>query len=290
VFLWRKITTARWIESHSDQIDAISPERVAVIYRHGFKKILLEIVCESRREVKRLRARNGGEIKEIQKDWFASFARANERKPLRIGKRLVVFDSKKSRRGFPTVDIPSLIIPSGAAFGTGDHPTTAMTLRLLEEATRNMKKGWSLADLGTGSGILGLAARRLGARRIEAIDFDPLAIATAKANVRVNGIRDIYFSVEDVKEWRPELKLDIITANLFSQLLISVLPRVRKSLKADGCFIFSGVMRREEAATVSAVKRSGLRLDRVRRRGKWIACSAGLKARPRTEESVLRYG
>jgi ribosomal protein L11 methyltransferase len=276
VFLWRKITTARWIESHSDQIDAISPERVAVIYRPGFKKILLEIVCESRREAKRLRARNGGEIKEIQKDWLVTFARANERKPLRIGKRLVVFDSKKSRRGSPKVDIPSLIIPSGAAFGTGDHPTTAMTLRLLEEATRNLKKGWSLADLGTGSGILCLAARCLGARRIEAIDFDPLAIATAKENARVNGIRDIYFSVEDVKEWRPESKLDIITANLFSQLLISVLPRVRKSLKADGSFIFSGVMRREELAFTKAIRKNNLQLGEIRRRGKWMACSGGL--------------
>jgi ribosomal protein L11 methyltransferase len=276
VFLWRKITTARWIESHSAEIDAISPERVAVTNRPRFKKILLEIACGSRREAKQLRARNGGEIEELQKDWLASFARAQERRPLRIGKRLVVFDSKKSRLGFSTDDTPSLIIPSGAAFGTGDHPTTAMTLRLLEEATRDLKEGWSIADFGTGSGILSLAARRLGARHIEAIDFDPLAIATAKENARVNGIRDIKFSVEDVKEWRPESKVDVVSANLFSQLLISVLPRVRKSLKSGGCFIFSGVMRSEELAFRKAVKKNNLQVGEIRRRGKWIACSGGL--------------
>ncbi len=151
-----------------------------------------------------------------------------------------------------------------------------MTLRLLEEATRNVKAEWSLADLGTGSGILALAARRFGARQIEAIDLDPLAMATAKQNARLNGIRDIEFSVEDVQKWRPDSKLDVITANLFSQLLISVLPRIRKSLKAGGFFIFSGVMRREELALTKAIERNKLRIKQIRRRGKWIACSGGL--------------
>ena len=93
-----------------------------------------------------------------------------------------------------------------------------MTLRLLEEATRKMEEGWSLADLGAGSGILSLAAQRLGARRIQAIDLDPSAISTAKENARLNGIRRIEFSVEDVTRWRPASKVDVITANLFSQL------------------------------------------------------------------------
>ncbi len=280
MFLWRKITTERWIESHSDQLDTISPERVAVIYRPRFKKILLEIACASRGEAKRLRARNGGEIRKLQQDWLANFARENERKPLRIGKRLVVFEDKKSRRDVPATETASLIIPSGAAFGTGDHPTTAMTLRLLEEATRNIKEDWSLADLGTGSGILSLAARRFGAGHVEAIDFDPLAIATAKGNARANEIRGIHFSVKDVKKWRPESKLDVVTANLFSQLLISLLPRVRQSLKADGCFIFSGVMRSEESAFMKAIRKCELRIRRIRRRGKWISCVGRAPATP----------
>ena len=276
MFLWRKITTARWIESHGDEIGAISPERVAVIYRSGFKRVLLEIACESRGEAKQLRVRNGGEIKELQKDWLKTFARAQERKPLRIGNRLVVIDDERSRRSFASDCLPSLIIPSGAAFGTGDHPTTAMTLRLLEEATRKMEEGWSLADLGAGSGILSLAAQRLGARRIQAIDLDPSAISTAKENARLNGIRRIEFSVEDVTRWRPMSKVDVITANLFSQLLIGLLPRVRSSLKAGGLFIFSGVMRSEELALLKAIRKNKLQLRQVRRRGKWIACSGGL--------------
>ena len=276
MFLWRKITTARWIELHGDEIGAISPERVAVIYRSGFKRVLLEIACDSRDEAKQLRARNGGEIKELQKDWLQTFARAQERKPLRIGKRLVIFDDERSRRRFASDDVPSLIIPSGAAFGTGDHPTTAMTLRLLEEATCRMKEGWSLADLGAGSGILSLAAQRLGARRIQAIDLDPSAISTAKENASFNGVRSIEFSVEDVTRWRTVSKVDVITANLFSQLLIGLLPRVRSSLKVGGFFIFSGVMRSEELALSKAIRKNKLRITQIRRRGKWIACSGGL--------------
>jgi ribosomal protein L11 methyltransferase len=271
VFLWRKITTARWIESHSDEIGAISPERVAVICRSGFKRVLLEVACDSRREAKQLRVRNGGEIKALQKDWLKTFARAQERKPLRIGKRLVIFDDERSRRSFASASIPSLIIPSGAAFGTGDHPTTAMTLRLLEGATRKMDEGWSLADLGAGSGILSLAAQRLGARRVEGIDLDPSAISTAKQNARLNGIRSIEFSVEDVTGWRPVSKVDVITANLFSQLLIGLLPRVRSSLKAGGFFIFSGVLRSEELALTGAIKKNKLCIKQIQRRGKWIA-------------------
>jgi ribosomal protein L11 methyltransferase len=290
VFLWRKITTPRWIESHSAEIDAIPPERVAIIHRAGFKRMLLEIACESGRQAKQLRARNGGEIKRLEKNWLQRFARAQVRKPLRIGKRLIVYDSERSRRTSAERAVPSLIVPSGAAFGTGDHPTTAMTLRLLEGETHKMKSGWSVADLGTGTGILALAARRLGARRIEAVDFDPSAISTAKENARGNGIRGINFSVEDVKEWRPGSKLDAITANLFSQLLISVLPRVRKSLKAGGFFIFSGVMRSEELSLLKAIRKNKLQLRQIRRRGKWISCSGGFKTRARTEESVLRYG
>jgi ribosomal protein L11 methyltransferase len=165
----------------------------------------------------------------------------------------------------------ALIIPSGAAFGTGDHPTTAMTLRLLEAVTRKREERWSLADLGTGSGILSLAARRFGAGAVEAIDLDPIAISTAKSNARLNGIRGVRFCVQDVQKWRPERKLDVITANLFSQLLIDALPAVRRSLKAGGRFIFSGVLRGEEAAVVKAIRKNSLRLDVIRRRGKWIA-------------------
>jgi ribosomal protein L11 methyltransferase len=78
-----------------------------------------------------------------------------------------------------------------------------MSLRFLEHLTRKWKDGWSLADLGTGSGILALAAKRLGARRIVGIDVDPKAISIAKANARLDKIDNVDFQFADVRRWKP---------------------------------------------------------------------------------------
>ncbi len=274
MFLWRKITTPSWIESCRAELEAIPPERIAIIERPGFKRVSIEASCASRIDADRLRKKFGGEVQQLGKNWLTTFTKTQKRRPLAVGKRLIIYDDEKQRRRGASV--ASLIIPSGAAFGTGDHPTTAMSLRLLEEATRKLNPGWSLADLGSGTGILGLAARRLGAQDVEAIDLDPMAISTAKANAQLNAIRGIKFRVLDVHKWIPARRLDIVTANLFSQLLIGVLQQVRRSLKPGGRFIFSGIMRSEEANVTKAVGKSGLRLETVRRRGKWIACSGGL--------------
>src|SRR5213079_2251151 len=103
-----------------------------------------------------------------------------------------------------------LIIPAGVAFGTGEHATTAMSLRLLEKLTRRWKPGWSIVDLGTGSGILALAGKRFGANRVIGIDNDPTAIATAKENARLNKIDNVDFRVTDVRRWKPPPKIDIV--------------------------------------------------------------------------------
>src|SRR4029077_14721011 len=85
----------------------------------------------------------------------------------------------------------SLVIPAGVAFGTGEHATTAMSLRLLEQLTRGWRAGWSLVDLGTGSGILALAAKKLGAGEVVGIDIDAIAISTARSNSCVNKLRGV---------------------------------------------------------------------------------------------------
>jgi ribosomal protein L11 methyltransferase len=199
------------------------------------------------------------------------FSREHEAKALRIGKRLIVVRSLTKREAacFPY----SLVIPAGAAFGTGEHPTTAMSLRLLERLTRTWKPGWSLADLGTGSGILALAAARFGARRVLAIDLDPTAIATAKTNARLNKIGNVDFQVGDLRLWKPARKIDIVTANLFSDLLIEILPKLKRS----DWLILSGVLRAQEMGFVRAMRRSKTDIVEVRRRGKWIAILARQK-------------
>jgi len=124
-----------------------------------------------------------------------------------------------------------------------------------------------LLDLGTGSGILALAAVRFGARRVIAIDHDPVAIATARANARRNKIDNIVFRVANLRRCKFPRKIDIVTANLFSELLIEILPR----LKRAQWLILSGILREQEARLVRALKRNEIAIVETRRRGKWIA-------------------
>ena len=141
---------------------------------------------------------------------------------------------------------------------------------------RSPDKNWALLDLGTGTGILALAAKKLGAARVIAIDHDPIAIATAKANARRNKIDNVVFRVADLRRWKFPRKVDIIAANLFSELLIEILPK----LKRAHCLILSGILREQVAQLDRALKRNGIAIVERRRRGKWIALACHPEAQP----------
>jgi ribosomal protein L11 methyltransferase len=173
-------------------------------------------------------------------------------------------------KGFGLKKPQLLVIPASAAFGTGEHATTAMSLRLLERLTREWKNSWSLADLGTGSGILALAAERFGAGRVVGIDIDPKAISVAKANACLNKIDNVDFKLGDLRKWKARTARDIVTANLYSRLLIEILPKLRRG----HWLILSGVLRMQENKLLHALRRNKIETVKVNRRGKWIAVLA----------------
>src|SRR6185503_19638518 len=146
---------------------------------------------------------------------------------------------------------------------------------LLEKLTERWKPGWTLVDLGTGSGIFALAARAFGANAVHAIDNDPVAISTAKGNARLNRIDCINFEVGDVLRCRLPARLNVATANLFSELLIAVIPKLRRVPQ----LILSGIMRDQEHEVVAALKRNAFYVVTLRRRGKWVALLARRRAR-----------
>ena len=127
-----------------------------------------------------------------------------------------------------------------------------------------------LVDVGTGSGILALAASRFGVKRIIGIDVDPIAISTAKQNARLNRIYNVDFRTADVRRWKFPRRIDIVTANLFGELLIEILPKLKRSR----WLILSGVLRVQEKKFVRALRRNKIQIVEVRRRGKWIALLA----------------
>ena len=269
MYLWRRLANQKWWSDNEKELRAIAADRLAIIERADRKRSQLEVASRSRAELQNLTKQFGGRVEKLPGDWLRRSSRKT--KPLRVGKRLVIVHIPKSREagGFPY----SLIIQIGAAFGTGEHATTAMSLRLLEKLTRSWKPGWSMVDLGTGSGILALAAKCFGATRVIGIDNDPSAISTAKENVRLNKIRDVQFRVGDVRRWKLPGKIDIVIANLFSELLIEILP----NLKRARWLILSGILRGQEREVTRAFKRHKIDILQLRRRGKWVAILAAVR-------------
>ena len=268
--IWQKFVTAEWLARNEWRLDAATSGRHAVIRWPHRKRMLIECSCRTIREARELVKTHGGSVRPLPADWLKSYQGSAKTKPIRIGKRLVITNVGGTRRG-----TFRLVIPAGAAFGTGDHATTAMSLRLLEEVSRKMETGWSLVDLGTGSGILALAAKCFGAREVVALDNDQQAIRVAKQNARSNNIRGIKFQVRDaLRPKSSRSRIDLVTANLFSELLIKVLPIWRPRLKQNGRMIFSGILREQEPRLLRALHRHGLSILKIRRRGKWITLLA----------------
>jgi len=260
MYLWRRSAGEKWLRRNETELRAIVGDQLAIIERLNRKRLQLEATSKCRAELQSLAKRFGGQIKKLPRDWLKRSLR-RKTKPLRVG----------SKR---------LIIPAGTAFGTGEHATTAMSLRLLQKISREWKRGWSVVDLGTGSGILALAAKLLGATRVVGIDNDPIAISTAKQNARLNKIRGVQFQVADVRHWQLPRKsrlrrgyggqVDIVTANLFSELLIEILPKLRRAR-----LILSGILREQERDVRRAFARNRIDIVDLLRRGKWVAIVAG---------------
>jgi ribosomal protein L11 methyltransferase len=269
---WRKLAKPRWLSAHENILQARARGRLVIISKPGRKRLQLEIACTSRNDSRKLIEEFGGHTEKLPRDWLKRFADPRRSKPLKIGKRLLISNvggtlaSRLSR----DKNRSHILIPASAAFGTGEHATTAMSLRLLERLTRHWKDGWSLADLGTGSGILALAAKRLGAGRVTGIDIDARAISIAKANARLNKIDKVDFRLGDLRRWKPGTRWDVVAANLYSELLTEILP----NLKRSNWLILSGVLRREEDKLLRVLQRNNMAIVNVKRRGKWIAVLA----------------
>jgi ribosomal protein L11 methyltransferase len=269
-YIWRKRAGARWLRVHGEDIARRFGGALALVERPGSERVLLEISCPTGKRAKELIQEFGGKAEKLRPDWLQRFVKQGRFKPLRIGSRLVILGAPARQ----SVAAQTLVIPAEAAFGTGHHATTAMCLRLLEQVTRRVAPGWRMLDAGTGSGILAIAGDFFGAKRVLAIENDPLACAAAKRNARANGARHLEITAGDILKQRLTGKCDIITANLFSDLLIATLPRLSRSLAAGGFLILSGILRSQEKAVVTALRRNGCVLQEIRRRGKWIALLA----------------
>ncbi|MBT8398799.1 MAG: 50S ribosomal protein L11 methyltransferase [Gemmatimonadetes bacterium] len=192
-----------------------------------------------------------------QEDWEVLWRRGLG--PRRITPRLIVTPSWE--RFQPSPGEVVLTLDPGMAFGTAEHATTRSCLRLLD---RTVEAGSRLADVGSGSGILAIAAVLLGADRVEAVEMDPMACETAEENLIRNGVADrveIRCAAVEGGEPLSGSPFDGIVANLQSHLILPLLDAFKVSLEPSGWMILSGILRSEWETVVFAATQSGLFLQ-----------------------------
>ena len=162
----------------------------------------------------------------------------------------------------------TIVIDPGMAFGTGEHATTRGVIRLMQ---RIVRPGDHVADLGTGSAVLAIAAAKLGARYVAAIEVDHDAISNAEENVRRNDVADVVTVIEgDAATLLPLVApVRVITANIISSALLDLLPVMATTLDPDGAAILSGILDEERPMMLRALDDSGWVIDAEDREDIW---------------------
>ena len=155
----------------------------------------------------------------------------------------------------------------GVAFGTGSHPTTHLCLQWLDA---NVKSGESVLDYGCGTGILAIAAKKLGAGEVLGTDIDPQAVEAAIDNAKSNDAPATFVLPKDM----PEGTFDIVVANILADVIIPMAPVIPARLKKGGYFITSGIIDFKENDVKEAIEKAGLEVVEINHQGEWVNITA----------------
>ena len=206
-----------------------------------------------------------------QEDWESAWKQYF--KPVHVTDRIVVkpeWEEYSPQEGEIVIEIDP-----GMAFGTGTHETTSMCINQIE---KNLKEGDRVIDIGSGSGILSMAAVLLGAEKATGEDLDPVAVRVALENVELNNLQDkidiLHGNLTDVIRE----KADIVVANIMADIILILLEDVREFIKDDGMFISSGIIQEKRAAVEARLLEKNFRIVEVETKGEWCAITAQKKS------------
>jgi ribosomal protein L11 methyltransferase len=277
MFVWSKLSAAQWMDAWEERF-AGNPNLV-IEYLKGGKSIRVRVFCNTGKEAKAIVARFGGTFRKVAgEEWSKPVPPP---RPLKVRDVFLLTAEARPkelaaiRKAHPKRQI--ITIPPEMAFGTGDHATTSTCLRLLVDVARERKgRAWTVADLGTGTGVLAIAARKLGAGETFACDFDPFAVAAAARNAVRNDTPEILTKEQDVLKWKPRKKgYDVVLANLFSTVLIEAWPVIAKALAPGGDLIVSGILHSQAWDVFTAAAANGIGFTKVIKKGKWVTARGG---------------
>ena len=202
-------------------------------------------------------ATNGVEQEDWQNAWKKYYHAMD------IGKRLAIVPGWEQY----DTDRTAITMDPGMAFGTGTHETTALCLEVLDERVRG---GERMLDIGTGSGILAIAALKLGAAAAEGVDIDPMCVRTAGENAARNGVEDrLTVLVGDLSD-KASGVYDLITANIVAAAILSLAPHVPALLAPGAVFIASGIIDTRKEEVLAGLRAAGLEPFDVREKRGWV--------------------
>jgi ribosomal protein L11 methyltransferase len=198
-------------------------------------------------------------------------------KPRRVGKCFWVTPPWLSAPKFRSRQV--ITIEPGLAFGTGTHATTRGCMEFIERVAAELKRGgFTALDVGTGSGILAIAMVKLGARRVWAIDHDPVALTVAEENLRSNGVFE-QVCLSDAKFGAIGKKFPLVVANLTAETIGELTPALRRKVAQAGFLILAGILLQQANALVRGFQ-DDFRILSRKRSGEWVTLLLRKKQRP----------
>jgi ribosomal protein L11 methyltransferase len=186
----------------------------------------------------------------------------------RVGRRTVIVPSWRESDYVPRPDDVVLLLDPGMAFGTGLHPTTRLCLQALEDI---LEPGMRVLDVGAGSGILSIAAARLGARQVQAVEIEPVAASVCQENVSRNDVGDIVRVRAGTLAGPPGEPFDLVLANITIATLLELQPLLAEQLRPGGLAILSGVLAERAEELTQAFETAGWRHERTDQEQDWVA-------------------
>ncbi|WP_346885248.1 50S ribosomal protein L11 methyltransferase [Clostridium sp. UBA4395] len=189
-------------------------------------------------------------------------------KPTKVGEHIVVkptWEDYEEKPGEVVVELDP-----GMAFGTGTHETTRMCIKALE---KKVKGDTTVFDIGTGSGILSIAAAKLGAKHVVGVDLDPVAVESAKKNLEFNKVNNIEILYGDLMEV-VEGKANIVVANILADIIMFLSEGVRAFIEDEGYFIASGILNTQRDKVTDKLKALDFIIEEVMEDGEWICIIA----------------
>jgi ribosomal protein L11 methyltransferase len=185
-------------------------------------------------------------------------------KPIKVGEKIVIKPIWEEYNKNPGEIIVEL--DPGMAFGTGTHETTRMCIKALE---RHVSEESTVFDIGTGSGILSIAAAKLGAKKTIGVDLDPVAVESAKQNVGYNDLNNIEILYGDLMEV-VKGKASIVIANIMADIIMFLTQQVKGFIVDGGYFISSGIILSKKDEVINKLTQCGFKIEEINIEGEWV--------------------